>query len=256
MNGHLYIIGLGPGDHNLQTLEVAALLPTLTDLIGYGPYIERVQGSSTLRKHGSDNRKEIERAQHALTLTEQGHRVGVVSSGDSGVFAMASAVFEAIDRGKPAWKELEVTVLPGISAMFAAAARLGAPLGHDFCAISLSDNLKPWDLILHRLKLAAQADFVIALYNAVSKARPWQLDTAFNLLREHLPLEIPVAFCQAISRENEHILLTTLQEAKASMGNMQTLVLIGSQYSKLIQPSSKDNRPWFYTPRSIPMIQD
>lgn len=253
MTGHLYIIGLGPGDQNLQTVEVTQLLPTLTDLIGYGPYLDRLPNHTTVHKHKSDNREELSRAEHALTLTEQGHRVGIISSGDAGVFAMASALFETIDHGKDTWKMLEVTVLPGISAMFAAAARLGAPLGHDFCAISLSDNLKPWELILHRLELAAQADFVIALYNAVSKARPWQLDHAFDLLRGILPPTIPVAFCQAISRNNEHIHLTTLQKASASMGNMQTLVLIGSRYSRLIPKiSNKGAHAWFYTPRSIP----
>lgn len=248
MSGHVYIIGLGPGDKDLQTIEVANLLPTLTDLVGYGPYVQRVQAPDTIRKHISDNREELDRARHALLLAQQGQKVGVVSSGDAGVFAMASAIFEAIEYGDASFKEIEVTVLPGISAMFAAASRLGAPLGHDFCAISLSDNLKPWDIILKRLRLAAQADFVIALYNAVSKARPWQLDKAFDLLREELPLDIPVAFCQAISRENEHIELTTLQDAKASMGNMQTLVLIGSRYSKLLITQQKK---WFYTPRSI-----
>lgn len=248
MSGHVYIIGIGPGDQKLQTIEVANLLPTLTDLVGYGPYVQRVQAPDTIRKHISDNREELDRARHALMLAQQGHRVGVVSSGDAGVFAMASAVFEAIDYGEPPFKEIEVTVLPGISAMFAAASRLGAPLGHDFCAISLSDNLKPWEIILKRLRLAAQADFVIALYNAVSKARPWQLDTAFDLLREELSLDIPVAFCQAISRENEHIEITSLKEAKASMGNMQTLVLIGSRYSKLLTTQKKT---WFYTPRSL-----
>ncbi|MDI2112609.1 precorrin-3B C(17)-methyltransferase [Commensalibacter nepenthis] len=248
MNGHIYIIGLGPGDQNLQTIEVAHLLPTLTDLVGYGPYVQRVQVPDTIRKHSSDNREELDRANHALILAQQGHRVGVVSSGDAGVFAMASAVFEAIDHGDPSFKEIEVSVLPGISAMFAAASRLGAPLGHDFCAISLSENLKPWEVILKRLRLAAQADFVIALYNAVSKARPWQLDTAFELLREELPLDIPVAFCQAISRENEHIEITNLKDAKASMGNMQTLVLIGSRYSQLLTTQQKI---WFYTPRSL-----
>lgn len=248
MSGHVYIIGLGPGEQNLQTIEVAALLPTLTDIIGYGPYVNRVQVPEHILKHISDNREELDRARHALLLAQQGQRVGVVSSGDAGVFAMASAVFEAIEHGDPLFKDIEVTVLPGISAMFAAASRLGAPLGHDFCAISLSDNLKPWEIILKRLRLAAQADFVIALYNAVSKARPWQLDTAFDLLREELPLDIPVAFCQAISRDNEHIELTNLKDACASKGNMQTLVLIGSRYSKLIQTNQKT---WFYTPRSI-----
>ncbi|MBH9969062.1 MULTISPECIES: precorrin-3B C(17)-methyltransferase [Commensalibacter] len=251
MTGHLYIIGLGPGDPDLLTIEASKILPTLTDLIGYGPYLDRIPDRPSLRKHKSDNREELDRAEHALTLAGKGYKVGVVSSGDAGVFAMASAIFETIDHGKPIWKEIEITVLPGISAMFAAAARLGAPLGHDFCAISLSNNLKPWKLILHRLRLAAQADFVIALYNAVSKARPWQLDKAFELLKEILPPYIPVAFCQAISRKNEHIHLTTLGDAKGSMGNMQTLVLIGNRYSQLIPQSRENIRPWFYTSRSI-----
>ncbi len=251
MTGHLYIIGLGPGNLDLLTIEASKILPTLTDLIGYGPYLDRVLDIPTVRKHKSDNREELNRAEHALTLAEQGHKVGIVSSGDAGVFAMASTIFETIDHGKPAWKALKITILPGISAMFAAAAKLGAPLGHDFCAISLSDNLKPWKLILHRLKHAAQADFVIALYNSVSKARPWQLDKAFELLKKILPTHIPVAFCQAISQKNEHIHLTTLGDAKGSMGNMQTLILIGNRYSQLIPQSRKNIHSWFYTPRSI-----
>lgn len=250
MTGKLYIIGLGPGDINLRTTEVCQILPHLTDLVGYAPYVERIETTSNVRRHVSDNRQELERARHALTLAEQGHIVGVISSGDAGIFAMASTVFEAIETGNPLWKQLEIIVLPGLSAMFAAAARLGAPLGHDFCAISLSDNLKPWDVILRRLRLAAEGDFVMALYNPVSRSRPWQLDAAFDLLRSLLPTSITVAFAHAISQDDENIHLTTLAEASAKMADMRTLIIIGSRYSRLI-PREKAKLPWFYTPRSI-----
>ena len=180
MSGWLAIAGLGPGAAELVTPEVTATLAQATDLIGYAPYVARVPERAGLIRHGSDNREELDRASLALRLAAEGKRVVVVSSGDPGVFAMAAAVFEAVDGGDPAWRDLDIRVLPGISAMFAAAARIGAPLGHDFCAINLSDNLKPWELIEKRLRLAAQADFVIALYNPLSKARPWQLGRALE----------------------------------------------------------------------------
>ena len=158
-------------------------------------------------RHASDNREELDRARLALTLAAQGRAVAVVSSGDAGVFAMASAVFEAIDKGDPAWRALDVEVVAGISAMFAAAARLGAPLGHDFCAISLSDNLKPWPLVLRRLRAAAEAGLVMALYNPLSRARPWHLAEAFGVLRGYLPPTTPVVFAtrrQPAGRENRY----------------------------------------------------
>lgn len=163
----------------------------------------RVPERPGLTRHASDNREELDRARQALRLAAEGKRVVVVSSGDPGVFAMAAAVFEAVEAGDPSWRNLDIRVLPGISAMFAAAARIGAPLGHDFCAINLSDNLKPWDLIERRLRLAAQADFVIALYNPMSSARPWQLGRAFELLREELPETVPVVFASAVSDAQE-----------------------------------------------------
>jgi len=172
----------------------------------------------------------------------------VVSSGDPGVFAMAAAVFEAVDAGDPAWRDLDIRVLPGISAMFAAAARIGAPLGHDFCAINLSDNLKPWDLVERRLRLAAQADFVIALYNPLSSARPWQLGRAFELLREELPGTVPVVFASAVSDIGEAIETMTLRDVVASRADMRTLVLIGSSRTRLI--ARADGKPFVYTPRS------
>ncbi len=172
----------------------------------------------------------------------------VVSSGDPGVFAMAAAVFEAVDAGDPAWRDLDIRVLPGISAMFAAAARIGAPLGHDFCAINLSDNLKPWDLVEHRLRLAAQADFVIALYNPLSSARPWQLGRAFELLREELPDTVPVVFASAVSDAKEAIETVTLRDAVASRADMRTMVLIGSSRTRLI--ARANGKSFVYTPRS------
>jgi precorrin-3B C17-methyltransferase len=171
----------------------------------------------------------------------------VVSSGDAGVFAMASAVFEAIEDGEAAWRTIEVEVIPGISAMFAAAARIGAPLGHDFCAISLSDNLKPWDTVVARLTAAAQAGFVIALYNPASQARPWQLGEAFAILRRVLPAETPVVFATAVTRPEERIDIVALAEADPARADMRTLVMIGSPATRRIERPAA--QPWIYTPR-------
>jgi precorrin-3B C17-methyltransferase len=248
MSGWLAIAGLGPGAAELVTSEVTAALAQATDLIGYAPYVARVPERAGLIRHGSDNREELDRASLALRLAAEGKRVVIVSSGDPGVFAMAAAVFEAVDGGDLAWRDLDIRVLPGISAMFAAAARIGAPLGHDFCAINLSDNLKPWELIERRLRLAAQADFVIALYNPLSKARPWQLGRAFELLREELPQTVPVVFASAVSDVKEAIETVTLREARAERADMRTLVLIGSSRTKLIERGN--GRPFVYTPRS------
>ncbi|UTD27562.1 precorrin-3B C(17)-methyltransferase [Bradyrhizobium sp. WD16] len=249
MTGRIFIIGLGPGDEALLTPRAAEALGAASDVFGYLPYVARVPEREGLRRHASDNRQEIERARQALALAAAGRTVAVVSSGDPGVFAMASAVFEAIEHGEPAWRELEVEVVPGISAMFAAAARLGAPLGHDFCALSLSDNLKPWDVVLQRLTASAKAGFVIALYNPISRARPWQLGAAFDALREILPPTTPVAFARAVSRPDERILVTELKSAEAETADMSTLVLIGSvQTRRLEKPSGE---AWLYTPRRL-----
>lgn len=249
MTGWLVIAGLGPGAARLITPEVTDALAEATDLIGYAPYVARVAAREGLTRHGSDNREELDRAGLALRLAAEGKRVVVVSSGDPGVFAMAAAVFEAVDAGVPSWRDLDIRVLPGISAMFAAASRIGAPLGHDFCAINLSDNLKPWELVERRLRLAAQADFVIALYNPLSTARPWQLGRALELLREELPETVPVVFASAISDIREAIETVTLRDAIASRADMRTVVLIGSSRTRLI-PRANGN-PFVYTPRSV-----
>jgi precorrin-3B C17-methyltransferase len=249
MSGSLAIAGLGPGAAQLVTPEVTQALAEATDLVGYAPYVARVPARAGLTCHGSDNREELDRARLALRLAAQGKRVVVVSSGDPGVFAMAAAVFEAVDAGDPSWRDLDIRVLPGISAMFAAAARIGAPLGHDFCAINLSNNLKPWDLVERRLRLAAQADFVIALYNPLSSARPWQLGLALDVLREELPGTVPVVFASAVSDAREAIDTVTLRDAVASRADMRTLVLIGSSQTRLIARAG-DNNVFVYTPRS------
>jgi precorrin-3B C17-methyltransferase len=248
MSGWLAIAGLGPGAAPLITPEVTDALAQATDLIGYARYVARVPERAGLTRHGSDNREELDRASLALRLAAEGKRVVVVSSGDPGVFAMAAAVFEAVEAGEPSWRDLDIRVLPGISAMFAAAARIGAPLGHDFCAINLSDNLKPWELVECRLRLAAQADFVIALYNPLSSARPWQLGRAFELLREELAESVPVIFASAVSDISEAIETVTLRDAVADRADMRTLVLIGSSRTRLIPRA--DGSAFVYTPRT------
>jgi precorrin-3B C17-methyltransferase len=249
MMGKLFIVGLGPGDPDMQTPQAGAALACATDLVGYGPYLDRVPARAGLKCHASDNREELDRARHALELAYAGRQVAVVSSGDSGVFAMAGAVFEAIEHGAPEWRGIEVEVVPGISAMFAVAARIGAPLGHDFCAISLSDNLKPWNVVVERLRAAAGAGFVMALYNPISRARPWQLGAAFTLLREWLPASTPVVFATAVSRPDETIDIVTLAEADPARADMRTLVLIGSAATRRIDRGSAP--PWIYTPRRV-----
>jgi precorrin-3B C17-methyltransferase len=249
MTGRVFIIGLGPGDTAQRTAQAEAALAEATDLVGYGPYVARVTAPAHVIRHASDNRVELDRARHALRLAQDGRHVAVVSSGDAGVFAMASAVFEAIEHGDPVWRALDVQVIPGISAMFAVAARLGAPLGHDFCAISLSDNLKPWDIVTRRLAAVAEAGFVIALYNPLSHARPWQLGAAFDLLRSILPAATPVVFATAVTRPDEAITLTTLADADPTRADMRTMVLIGSPATRLIH--RPDGPPWLYTPRRM-----
>jgi len=247
MNGRLTIVGLGPGAAAMQTPQASAALAAATDLVGYATYLDRVPVWPGQARHASDNRVELDRARHALRLAAEGRHVAVVSSGDPGVFAMASAVFEAVEHGDAAWRSLDIVVVPGVSALFAAAARLGAPLGHDFCAISLSDNLKPFDVVLARLRAAASAGFVIALYNAASRARPWQLGAAFDALRPILPADCTIAFATAISRDDERVALTTLAAADPAQADMRTLVMIGTAATRQIhRPGAA---PWLYTPR-------
>ncbi|RUR40853.1 precorrin-3B C(17)-methyltransferase [Vreelandella populi] len=247
MSGWLKIVGLGPGADAMITPEVSAALLEATDVVGYVPYVNRVAPRAGLTRHGSDNREEIRRADHALRMAREGRRVVVVSSGDPGVFAMASAVFEALEAGDKDLRALDIQVLPGISAMLAASARAGAPLGHDFCCINLSDNLKPWALIEKRLRLAAEADFAMAFYNPRSKSRPIGFERTLDVLREACEPERLIVFARAVSTPEESINVTTLKDATPDMADMRTLVIVGSRQTRLIE---RDGAPLVYTPRS------
>ncbi|MBP2278984.1 MULTISPECIES: precorrin-3B C(17)-methyltransferase [Sphingomonas] len=245
--GWLCIAGLGPGDEALITPEVSAALASASDVIGYLPYVARVAPRAGLTLHPSDNRVELDRAAHALALTAQGRRVVVVSSGDPGVFAMASAVFEAVEAGPTSWRDLDIRVLPGITAMLAASARAGAPLGHDFCAINLSDNLKPWALIEKRLRLAAEADFAMAFYNPRSKARPEGFARVLAVLRAACGDARPVLFARAVATPEEHLQIVPLGQARADMADMRTMVIVGSSQTRTI---ARPDGAFLYTPRS------
>lgn len=249
MSGSVTVVGLGPGDPSLLTEAARRALDAAQDLIGYFPYVARVPERVGLVRHASDNRVEVDRARHALALAASGRRVAVVSGGDPGVFAMAAAVFEAVEHGEPGWRDLAITIEPGITAMLAAAARLGAPLGGDFCAMSLSDNLKPWPVVTARLEAVIKADFVVALYNPISSARPWQLGAALELVASLRSPETPVMFARAISRPDETIRVTTLAEAASAPADMATLVILGASGTRLIPRTGKV--PFVYTPRSV-----
>jgi precorrin-3B C17-methyltransferase len=249
VSGSLTVVGLGPGDPSLLTESARRALDAAEDLIGYIPYVARVPERPGLVRHASDNRVEVDRARHALELAASGRRVAVVSGGDPGVFAMAAAVFEALEQGEPAWRDLAITVEPGITAMLAAAARLGAPLGGDFCALSLSDNLKPWDVITARLEAVLRADLVVALYNPISRARPWQLGAALGIAAEIRAADTPVVFARAVTRPDEALRVMTLAEARDAPADMATLVIIGASATRLIPRA--EGLPFVYTPRSV-----
>jgi precorrin-3B C17-methyltransferase len=242
VNGSLVIVGTGPGKPELMTPATEAALAEATDLVGYGPYLDRLPAMPGQCRHASDNRVELDRARHALTLAAAGRKVAVVSGGDPGVFAMAAAVFEAVETGDPTWRSLDIRVEPGVTAMLAAAAEVGAPLGGDFCALSLSDNLKSWATIERRLRAAAEADFVIALYNPASKARPHQLGEAFALLRTVKNGDTPVLLVRAAGSAEAKVIATTLAAADAAQADMRTLVIVGASTTRRVGR-------WVYTPR-------
>lgn len=244
MTGQLIIAGLGPGSDAMVTPEVSAALAEATDIVGYIPYVARVAPRPGLTLHPSDNRVELDRATHALQMALQGQRVVVVSSGDPGVFAMASAVFEAAEAD-PAYASLNITVLPGITAMLAAAAALGAPMGHDFCAINLSDNLKSWDLIAKRLTHAARGDFAMGFYNPRSASRPDTFARTLDLLRTECGPDRLISFARAVSTSDQHLLTVTLAEARPEMADMRTVVIVGNSATRRVGP-------YVYTPRSAP----
>lgn len=240
-SGWLVIAGLGPGADTQITPEVTAALAEATDVVGYIPYVARVTPRAGLTLHPSDNRVEMDRARAALDMAANGQRVVIVSSGDPGVFAMASAVFEALEDA-PHLHTLDIRVLPGITAMLAAAARAGAPLGHDFCCINLSDNLKPWSMIERRLRLAAQADFAMAFYNPRSASRPEGFARTLEVLRAECGPDRLITFARAVSTPDEAIRTVTLAEATPEMADMRTVVIVGNANTRRVGR-------WAYTPR-------
>jgi precorrin-3B C17-methyltransferase len=250
MSGRLTVIGLGPGPSCWMTPAALEALEAATDIFGYKTYLERLPARAGQRLHSSDNRVELQRAEAALAAAQAGRRVVLASGGDPGVFAMASAVFEAIERGPREWRALDIVIEPGVTAMLAAAARLGAPLGNDFCAISLSDNLKPWAAIEKRLRLACEADFAIALYNPASLARPGGIHRAFEVLRQLKPGNTIIVFARAIGRPDECMHVCELERANPGLADMQTLVIVGSSATKIV-PRLENVAPWVYTPRSM-----
>ena len=247
--GRLAVIGLGPGAAELMVPAVKAELARCTDVLGYETYV-RMAGPfrDDQVQHCTDNREEMQRARHAFELAAQGRSVVVVSSGDPGVFAMAAAVIEALhESSEPAWHQVDLEILPGVSASLATAAQAGAPLGHDFCVMSLSDNLKPWAIIEKRLDLASQADLALAFYNPISRSRPWQLGRALEIVALHRTPQTPVVLGRDIGRPGQTLRVTTLGQLTPEQVDMRTMVLIGSS-TTCVFPRAGGGE-WVYTPR-------
>ncbi|MFF0376221.1 precorrin-2 C(20)-methyltransferase [Actinoplanes missouriensis] len=246
--GGVTVIGLGPGPRDWLTPEAQAALAAADDVIGYGPYVDRVPVTPRQRRHPSDNRVEAERAAFALDLAKRGRRVAVVSSGDPGVFAMAAAVLETAED--PQWRDVGVRIVPGLTAAQAVASRAGAPLGHDFCTLSLSDRLKPWSVIEKRLTAAAAADLVIAIYNPASKTRTEQLVRAQKLLLEHRSADTPVVVGRDVGGPAESVRVTTLGDLDPATVDMRCLLIVGSSQTRAV--TRGDGTTAVYTPRTYP----
>lgn len=249
--GRLSIIGIGPGHTAYLTPSAKKALREATDIMGYGYYID-LAGPFTPEQtvHKSDNREEIERAKSALEYAAQGKNVAVVSSGDPGIFAMAAAVMEVWEK-EATFDDVDLVVEPGISAAFATAAVTGAPLGHDFAVISLSDNLKPWAIIEKRLKAALDSDLALALYNPVSKTRPHQISACLNLLKTHCEENRPIVIAHDVSRPEEKIIITTLGKLNPDDITSRSTLLVGSSQTRIF---TKNGRNWVFTPRSYPFL--
>ncbi|MFM0631420.1 precorrin-3B C(17)-methyltransferase [Paraburkholderia xenovorans] len=248
--GRLTVIGLGPGSADLMVPAARTALNVATDILGYDTYVKMAGPlRDDQRVHGTDNREEMQRARHAFELASEGRAVVMVSSGDPGVFAMAAAVLEALESSDNAdWAAVELVIVPGVSAAMATAAQAGAPLGHDFCMLSLSDNLKPWTIIEKRLRHAAEADLVMAFYNPISRARPWQLDKALDIVREYRAARTPVVLGRDIGRPGSTLRTITLGELRSSDVDMRTMVIVGSSTTRRFGDSAGGGE-WVYTPR-------
>jgi cobalt-precorrin 5A hydrolase / precorrin-3B C17-methyltransferase len=248
--GKLTVVGTGPGSAQWLSPQVRQTILAATDLVGYHTYLDLVKDLAVGKEcHGSDNRVELDRSRLALDLAASGKNVVVVSSGDPGIFAMAAAVLEVLDKeANPEWQTIDLQIAPGISAMQAAAASVGAPLGHDFCAISLSDILKPWEIVAARIAAVAEADLAIAFYNPISSQRSWQLSAAKKILLKFRSLTTPVILARNLGRSGQEVRIVTLGEFVPESADMRTVILIGSSQTRLIPRA--DGSQWVYTPRS------
>lgn len=246
--GRLFVVGIGPGAAQWRSPEATAAVRAASDLVGYGLYLDLLgEAAAGKGRHESGLGAEAERARMALELAAEGRTVALICSGDAGIYALATLVFELLDReDRPEWNRLDIAVVPGISALQAAAARAGAPINHDFCTISLSDLLTPWEVIEKRLKAAAAGDFVVAFYNPVSQRRKNQLAAARDILLTGRPPETPVILARQLGREGERIEVIPLGELTPDHADMLTLVLVGSGESRAI---TRGTRSWVYTPR-------
>ena len=243
--GTVAVVGLGPGDVDWMTPQSRRELAAATDLIGYGGYLDRVPVRDGQRRHPSDNSDEPARARLACALAEQGHTVAVVSSGDPGVFAMATAVLEEAKQ----WPGLQIRVIPAMTAAQAVASRVGAPLGHDYAVISLSDRLKPWEVIASRLAAAAAADLVLAIYNPASKTRTWQVDAMREVLMAHREPGTPVVIGRNVSGPDEDVRVVRLADLDPAEVDMRCLLIIGSSQTQWYSDDSGDR---VFTPRRYP----
>jgi precorrin-2 C20-methyltransferase/precorrin-3B C17-methyltransferase len=227
----LFVVGLGPGDDNWTTPEVSTVLAEVDHVVGYGPYLDRLPTRPNLRRHASGNTVEVERARYALDLALAGERVAVISGGDAGIFGMASAVFEVAEDDR--YVEVKITVLPGVTAAQAVAARAGAPLGGDYAVVSLSDRLKPWSVIEQRLRAIVAADLVLAIYNPASRTRREQIVRTRELLLELRPPKTPVVVGRHVGRDDEDLTVTTLGALEPDTIDMSCLLIIGSSQTRL-----------------------
>ncbi|GHF29053.1 putative cobalamin biosynthesis protein CobI [Streptomyces mashuensis] len=249
--GEVAVVGLGPAGPQWLTPEARGVLAAAQDVVGYSTYVDRVPARPGQRRHASDNKVESERAEFALDLARQGRRVAVVSSGDPGVFAMATAVLEVASEDP--YRDVPVRVVPGMTAAHAAASRAGAPLGHDYAVVSLSDRLKPWEVIEERLRAAAAADLVLALYNPGSRSRVWQVGKARDLLLEHRSPETPVVLARDVGGPAERIRIVPLGELDPAEVDMRTLLIVGSTQTRVSRRAA-DGSPEtvVWTPRRYP----
>ena len=247
--GRVDVVGLGPAGRDWLTPQAMAVLSAADDIVGYAPYVERVPVNPRQQRHASDNRVEAERAEFALDLARRGRRVAVVSSGDPGVFAMATAVLEAAADNER-FAHVPVAVVPGLTAAQAVASQSGAPLGHDYVVLSLSDRLKPWDVIARRLEAAASGDFAIAIYNPASNTRRQQLVDARELLLKYHDAATPVVIGRAVGTDDQRVTVTTLGELDTNQVDMRCLLIVGSSQSRIVNAGSDQAR--VITPRRYP----